>query len=192
MATVENIHDPEKPGLPTPGESPELARGLSLLEQARKRREERESHLFVDVPSWEGELVAEYRILNPDELDAIADNAARKIKSGERDSVFADLDLIAKANVALYMRDPDSGDRVPLEDELGKIGFGRAAQVLGLQEELNTVVKTIKYMMGERRDDGSGWQVNPTAITMHANRIARWMRDPSKGGMSLEEILGES
>lgn len=190
MATIEDTH--EDGGLPTPGESPQLARSLSLLEQARQRRSEREAHLFVDVPSWDGDLVAEYRILSPKELDIVAENAARKIRQGAKDTIHADLDVIAKANVALHMVDPESGDRVPLEDEHGVVGYDRAAHVLGMEEELNSVVKTIEYLMAERKDDGSGWQVNSTAISMHANRIARWLRDPSKGGKTLEEILGES
>jgi hypothetical protein len=178
---------------PTPGEAPTIARSQSLFEQAKRRREQRESHLFIDVPSWDGELVAEYKVLGSKELDIIAENAARKFKAGDKDTLHADLDVIAKANVALHMIDPESGDRVPLEDENGVVGFNRAAHVLGMVGELDSVTKTIKYLMGERKEDGSGWRENPTAITMHAQRIARWMRDPSKSGRNvLEEILGES
>ena len=199
MAT-DVTHNEGPGGLPEPGEASELARGKSLLEQARAKRSKRESHLFIDVPSWDGDLVAEYRVLGSKELEVIAENAGRRIRSGEHDPVHSELDLIAKANVGLYTIDPESGDRVSLEDEHGLVGYNRIAQMLGIDNDpeikpkVDSVVKAIKYLTGERKEDGEPgeWQENPTAITQHANRIGRWMRDPSKSGVNiLEEILGE-
>jgi hypothetical protein len=136
-------------------------------------------------------MVAEYRVLGGKEIDQIAEQAARRMKSGNGDSLQSDIDLIARANLGLYMIDPESGDRVPLEDEYGVVGYNRVAVKLGMERELDSNAKVIKYLTGERKEDGSGWQENQTAITMHANSIARWMRDPSKTNRSLEDILGE-
>lgn len=182
-------------GLPTPGESPELARSLSLLDRAKAKRAERETHLFLEVPSWDGDLVAEYRVLGSKELEVISDNVTRKIRAGEADQIRADLEVIAKSNVALHMVDPETGDRVTLEDEGGPIGYDRVALLFNMEDQLTSVFKTIQYLTGERKEDGAPgeWQENPTAISQHANRIARWMRDPSKSGIGvLEELLGES
>jgi hypothetical protein len=203
MAT--DVHNDEMEPVSTvpavPGESPAIARSKSLLDRAKAKRAERESHLFIDVPSWDGDLIAEYRVLGAKELDVMSENAARKIRAGESDQIHADLDLIAKAAVGLHMIDPESGDRVPLEDDNGKVGYDRAAHVLGVFDDptvspkVDSVYKTINFLFGEKKEGGQEgeWVENPTAVTMHAQRIARWMRDPSKSGLNvLEEILGES
>jgi hypothetical protein len=189
MAAIDDIRSEEE--MPEVGSSPGVARADSILDHAKKKRAERENHLFLDVPSWDGDMVAEYRVLSGKEIDQIAEQAARRMKSKTGDPLQSDLDLIARANLGLYMVDPESGDRVPLEDDYGVVGYSRVAAKLGMEEELDSNAKVIKYLTGERKEDGSGWQENQTAVTMHANSIARWMRDPSKNNRTLEEILGE-
>lgn len=169
----------------------ENARGLSLLQEAEKRRSEREHSLFLDVPTWNGELIAEYRVPDPDALRKIAEATIRRVRSSNgRDEPGAnDVALIAAANVGLYVKDPDSGDRVPIEDKIGHVGYDRIAAILG-KEELQSNSEVIRYLMSERNDDGTYTQ-NVLAISMHANSIQRWMRDTSRRGIDMEDILGE-
>lgn len=189
MAAIDDIARSEQP---EPGSAPEVARSESLLERAANKRKKRAKHLFLDVPSWDSDMVAEYRVLEQKELDGIAERQARRLRGGDNDSQQADLELIAMACVGLHMIDPESGDRLPIEDDFGHVGYNRIATKLDMEEELDSNAQVIRYLTGERSEDDSGWKTNPTAITMHANAIARWMRDPSKRGSSaLEALLGE-
>jgi hypothetical protein len=164
--------------------------GASLLQQADKRRLERERNLFLDVPSWDGDLVAEYRVVPKEELRLIAERAMRRAKNKESRAIENDMDLLATANVGLHARDPESGDRVPIEDGYGIVTYGRIAPILGKEEEIKSNSDAIRYLMAERNNDGT-WQENIVAIGIHAQSVSRWMRDPSKRGTSLEDMLGE-
>lgn len=168
------------------------ARGLSLLQDAEQRRAEREHSLFLDVPTWNGDLIAEYRVPSPDNLRKLAEAAIRRVRSnnGKNEPGANDVSLIAAANVGLYMKDPETEDRVPIEDEVGHVGYDRIATTLGKDGELQSQFDVIRYMMAERNDDGTYTQ-NVLAISMHANAIQRWMRDTSKRGVDLEDLLGE-
>ncbi|HEY7414424.1 MAG TPA: hypothetical protein VH593_04470, partial [Ktedonobacteraceae bacterium] len=87
-------------------------------------------------------------------------------------------------------KDPETGERVPIEDEYGHVGYNRIAAVLGKEDELQSNSDVVRYLMSERNDDGS-WTENIAAISIHANAISRWMRDPSKRGVDLDDLLGE-
>lgn len=183
MATVDEITNPDA--------AIESARGLSLLKDAQKRRSEREANLFMAVPSWSGDLVAEYRVLGDKELDKIADSANKTLTNGKMKTLPLDISLISAACVGLHMVDPESGDRVKIEDDNGHVGYNRIAIVLGREDVIKSNSDAIRYLMGERADNEDGWTDNPTAISSHAQTIARWMRDPTKRSSLMEELLGE-
>jgi hypothetical protein len=98
--------------------------------------------------------------------------------------------VIVAASVGLYMRDPDTRERVAIDDEYGHVGYDRIAKMLGKDDELRSNADAVRYLMSERDEDG-GWVENNMAISLHANAIGRWMRDPSKRGVDLDELLGE-
>jgi len=170
------------------------ARSQSLLAQAEERRAAREAHLFLEVPTWNGDLVAEYKVLGRQELIRMAERAARRFRNGANQNSETtssnDIDLIVAANVGLHMVDPESGERVPIEDEFGPVGYGRVAKVLDKEDVIKSNADAVRYLMSERTDDG-GIEENVMAIGIHANAISKWMRDPSKHGVDLEELLGE-
>jgi hypothetical protein len=178
-------------GIDTIGTSVNGARAQSLLERAEQKRQERESSLFLDIPSWDGDLIGEYQIVPQQELNKVAERVARRVRSGDRDSAKGDIDLIVMANVGLYVRDPESGDRVPIEDEAGIVGFDRIAMVLGKEELIKSNADAVRYLTAERNDKNGTWIDNVVAIGIHAQSISRWMRDPSKRTIDLEELLGE-
>jgi len=167
------------------------AQGLSLLKEAEKRRQEREHTLFLDVPSWDGDLIAEYRVLPKEDLLRLAETAIRRSRNGNRNEAGAnDISVIAASCVGLYVKDPETEERVPIEDELGHVGYNRIAHMLGKEDELRSNRDAIRYLMGERTKDG-GWTENIMAISIHASAIGKWMRDPSRSGVDLEDLLGE-
>jgi hypothetical protein len=165
--------------------------GLSLLKEAAKRRSDREHTLFLDVPSWDGDLVAEYRVVPPNELRKVAEVSMRRARNGGANEPAAnDVALIVSACVGLYMKNPETDERVPIEDEFGHVAYNRIATVLGKEDEIKSNADAVRYLMAER-DQNGGWVENVMAMSIHANTIGRWMRDPSKNQGSLEELLGE-
>jgi hypothetical protein len=181
---------PENKELEEIGTALQNAQGVSLLKKAEERRQEREHTLFLDVPSWDGDLIAEYRVVLTDDMKKIAEAALRRSRNGSGQPAANDISVIAAACVGLYIKDPETGERVPIEDEYGHVGYDRIANVLGKQDELKSNSDAIRYVMGERTKDG-GWVENITAISIHANTIGKWMRDPSKSNVDLEDLLGE-
>lgn len=168
------------------------AQSLSLLKQAQKKRQARERTLFLDVPSWDGDLICEYRVVPPDDLKRVAEKAIRRARSNNGSQAASnDIDLIIAASVGLYAKDPESGERVAVEDEFGHVGYDRIAKLLDKQDEISSNADAVRYLMGERDKDGSGWVENVVAISLHSSAISNWMKDPSKQVVDLEALLGE-
>jgi hypothetical protein len=166
------------------------ARGISILKQAARKRDERENTLFLDVPTWDGDLVCEYRVVDSTELGRVAEAAVRRMRqNGKVEPAANDIALIVAASVGLWAVDPDSGERVQIEDQFGHVGYDRIHNVLG-RDDIHSNADAVKYLMGDKNDDGT-WTVNVIAITMHAQKIQQWMRDPSKRSIGMEELLGE-
>jgi hypothetical protein len=168
------------------------APSLTILQDAVDRRAKREHNLFLDVPSWDGDLIAEYRVPDPEELKQLAERVMRRARNGDEiKSGTADIDLIVAAHVGLYVINPESGDRVAIEDEFGHVGYNRIAKVLGKEDEIKSNADAVRYLMAERGDKDGTWVENVVAMSMHANSIQRWMRDTSKRASRIEEVLGE-
>lgn len=167
------------------------AQSLSLLKEAERRRSEREHTLFLDVPSWDGDLVCEYRVVPPDDLKRVAEAAIRRSRNGGKsESAANDVAMIVAAAVGLYVKHPETGERVPVEDEFGHVSYDRIAGVLGKEDDIKSNAEAVRYLMAERDKEG-GWVENIMAMSIHANAIARWTKDTSKRSIDLEELLGE-
>jgi hypothetical protein len=173
------------------GTAVEATRSHALLQAAQKRREKRESHLFLDLPSWNGDMIGEYRLIPKDQFEKLAARVASKLRTNSSDTTAGDIELIVHSCVALYVRDPDSGDRVPIEDEFGVVDYGRIAGVLGVEDEIQNTTDAVRYMTAERDDEDGSWTENVEAISRHAQRISTWMRDPSKRTVDIQDILSE-
>lgn len=187
-----NPTDDHNDDLTRVGSSITTARGLSLLQEAEQRRAARPNHLFLDIPTWDGDLVAEYKVVMKSELKVMASRALRRSRQdGEADPAQNDLDLILSACVGLHAFDRETGERVPIEDEYGHVGYDRIMHTLGKADQVQSASEAVKYLMGDRTEDGA-WVENMVAISMHGDKIGRWMRDTSRSGASaLEELLGE-
>lgn len=174
------------------GAATENARGASLLKSAEQRRAQREKHLFLDIPSWDGDLIGEYALIEKENMVRIAERMARKMRQDGADATIGDIELIVQACVGLHARDPQTGDRVPIEDEFGIVKFDRIASVLGVEDQIKSNADAVRYLTAERSDDDDDdWTENVTAINRHAAQISRWMRDPSRRSVDLEALLSE-
>lgn len=180
--------------IPEAGAATSNARAMSLLQAAEQRREQREQNLFLDVPSWEGDLIAEYAIIPRHELKEMGERqlrAMRHARNGDEDRVRYDVELIVRACVGLHALDPSNGDRVPLEDGIGNVGYGRIGALMG-RDDVTDSTQAVLFLMGTRNHDTNTWEENTMAVTTHARAISKWMSDPSKRTFDLEELLGES
>lgn len=166
---------------------------LSLLKDAQQRRQARERTLFLDVPSWDGDLVCEYRVVPPEGLKKLAQKAMRQSRNGEAEPAANDVMMIIAAAVGFYVKHPESGERVAVEDEFGHVSYDRIAKLLGKEAEIKSNSQAVRYLMADRGEDGEDgeWVENIMAMSLHANAIGKWMKDPSKHGVDLDDILGE-
>ena len=169
------------------------ARGVSLLKSAEQRRAQRERSLFLDIPSWDGALIGEYRLIDPDDLKRMQERQIRRARSsgGQIDTVANDIELIVLSCVGLYARDPENGDRVAIEDDAGIVNFGRIAPILGKEDIIRSNADAVRYLTAEGRQDDGTYIQNDIAISIHASSISRWMRDPSRRSLDIDALLGE-
>jgi hypothetical protein len=156
----------------------EEAKGISLLRQAEERREQESDTLFLDVPSWSGDLIAEYKVLDRPRLEAMVRKVQQLARDGNQSNArtVADIGLLLESNVGLYAYDPDGGDteesrRAPITDEHGTVTYDRIGKILG--QDFRSSRESVLYLMKN----------NAIAISTHALAVARWMRDPSKDPM---------
>lgn len=160
----------------------EEAKGISLLRHAEQRRAESKDALFLDVPSWNGDLIAEYRVVDRTRLETMVRKIQQEAKGNNNTArTQADIDLILEANVGLYAYDAEGGPeeadrRAPIEDDLGLVPYTRVSMVLGKNGMINSARAAVLYLFKD----------NAVAISAHALTIARWMRDPSKDPLAEE------
>lgn len=143
--------------------APQPAPG-SLLARIRERRDAlaQDERLDLPIPSWGGDLVATYRVMERRQVEKLAGRA--KSKAGASD---ADTDFLIRACAGVQYRD-ESGDLVPLVDDGGPVRFdSRLAALLGV--EADTARDLVRYLF---RD-------NAIAIGTHTARVVEWMTDTS-------------
>src|SRR3954468_24834280 len=131
----------------------ETSRAANLLQKAQERRQKRETHLYLDVPTWDGDLVAEYRILDPDEMRMLADQTAARLRQGDAEPGSNDMDLLNAMCVGLHVFDREETKLEPIIDDFGIVNFTRIDKFLGKQHILKTAFDAIKYLMSERDPD---------------------------------------
>jgi len=181
----------------SPTTAAEEAKGISLLRAAAERREKRVHNLFLDVPSWDGDLIAEYAVAGRPKLEAMARKIMAESKGGANEAnlrTAADIDFIVEACVGLHALDPEGATeeerRVPIEDDLGKVPYNRFGDILvriagegrTVSHVPRTARETVLKMFAKDNEDPS------VPISAHAMVIARWMRDPSKAPMSQDLV----
>lgn len=157
----------------------EEAKGVSLLKQAEGNRQKRTHSLFLDIPSWNGDLIAEYRTVARPALEGMIRKIQQEMKNNNDSNArtAADIDLILATNVGIYAYNPEGGpepedQREAITDGAGTVTYGRIGPILG--KELPSARRAVMYLFAKDGEDSG------VAISAHALTIARWMQDPSK------------
>lgn len=167
----------------------EEALGESLLRKAQKARHERDDVLYLDIPSWDGDIVGAYRVLDRTTMERLIRKITKESKNGNSSANLrtkADIDLIVRACVGLYARNPDSDAEEGSHDDLVQLKVGDEPATYGSINELlksDQIRDTNSAVMYLFAKDGGDAGV---AISAHALTIARYMQDPSKDPTDLE------
>lgn len=136
----------------------------SLLDRVRARRDERlaDEHLDLPVPTWDGDLVARYRVVQGEVWERIT----KRLQSGKSDP-NTDADFLVAACSSVLLRDED-GRLQPIEHEGREVGFDKGlASVLGL--EVERAREVVAFLVGD----------NPVALGLLSAKVVGWMQDTS-------------
>jgi hypothetical protein len=165
------------PGVSQPGQAGDAAPG-SLLAELRKTAAQKRAAATVTVDlsgRWKGKLRARYRTVGLDELERWQDATQLSGSSNLSQS----LEILSRACDAIEAYDPETGEWLVLEDDLGPVTFDdRLARLLGWPrpdgEEFTFPVRTVYETMF----DGNGM-----ALGVHVGLVADFM------GLTEEEIV---
>lgn len=146
-------------------------RGRSLLDRIKSRRSETDDTLRLPVPSWNGELIAEYKVLDRTDIENMV-KRIRARQSGQAgvkakpDSVGADCDFLIKACGGIIAHDNETD-----EEEVLTNGFNsELTALLGNPDGVETARDLVLYLLKN----------NTVALASHSMKVARWMEDTSK------------
>jgi hypothetical protein len=133
----------------------------SILARIKADRDARSTseHVDLPIPTWNGDLVARYVVIERRAVEKLADPKL---------AGTADLDFLIRACHGVFMRD-DNGDMIALADDAGPVRFdARLAMLLGI--EATTGRDVVQYL----------FRANALAIGAHAAKVADWMQDTSQ------------
>lgn len=133
----------------------------SLLERLISQREETEETLELEIPSWDGAMIATYSVIPRAELNKLLKKSKKIIKANEA-AVEPDLDLLARACVKIEAYDAESDTRALVSN-----GYGEdLAERLGNPEGTGTARLNVLYM----------FRKNGIAVGAQSLQVSRWMQ----------------
>lgn len=157
-----------------------------ILAKTAAKREERvaDLHLDLPVPTWDGDLIARFGILDRDDPDLDKLNGAKR-------TTQVDIQVLIKSVDSLWLRDPermfpegirmkDNEDFVRLDDEKTglPVKFDQTlATMLGVN--LDTAVNVVLYV----------FKNNGIAIGGFVSRLQIWMQNTD--AKVSQDLLGE-
>lgn len=137
----------------------------SRLQQLKERRERLlDATLMVEVPSWQGDLLGEFRVLGESERAKIE---RRQQQRGNDKPHLLFVDLIATACVRLHLRN-EEGTPEPLRHAGQDVRFDDTLAALMGWDDCRTEADIVMHCFGH----------NTVALRAMSERIAGWMQDP--------------
>lgn len=155
-----------------PDEIPQVERdyagnGLdSQLERIKARRAERlaDETVLLPIPTWQGDLVARYGVIESKELRKLM----RRIEKSEG-ALGDNADLLVKACRGIQLRDENDDLQEIVGPDGGPVTFDATlAEKLGI--DAGSQVEVVLHVIGR----------NPLAVGAHASTVIKWMQDTSK------------
>lgn len=164
MAAHDDASESDEAAMAGPSPSDE---GVSIVEQLRARRAERlaDEHLDLPIPTWEGQLVARYRVVRGEEVRKLLQRAS----TGRADQT-ADASFLVTACEQVFAMD-DEGRMVVLRRPDGMpMRYEPALGELVAGERFERAVALVYHLFAD----------NDLAISSHALKLAQWMQDTSR------------
>lgn len=150
------------------------AGGGSVLDRVKKRRTNKAAEVWLDIPSWGGEMKAQYQVLDRDEVEKMIRRVQARQRQGDqrKSDSTPDLDFLIKACIGVKAFDMET-------EEEQILATGYSMELVPLldprdEDENPIVVKDqrglVAYLM----------KYNGIALAAHAQKVARWMQDTGK------------
>ena len=137
----------------------------SLLDQIKANRDERgEDYLTLDIPTWEGDLRARYRVVDRAEVDKMIRRIRTRANGAPQSGSEADIDFLINACVEVIAYDRENDMEVHVSN-----GYD-AELARTLEQDPDNIRALVGYM----------FKFNGIALAAHGQKIARWMQDTSK------------
>lgn len=165
----------EVPGV-EPGSSGPEELSQSALDRIVRRRQERSDILEIDIPSWDGDLIACYQVLGRQDLERMIRTirARARDQKGTATGGDADLDFLIKACVEVKGYDQESDQKFHISDGYDMDLAGKITLYDEFENEIEVKNprQLVACMLGKK--DSS------IALAAHSVKVARWMQDTSK------------
>lgn len=146
----------------------------SVLDRIKKRRDEAEEFLTVDIPSWDGDLKAKYKVLPRAEVEKMIRRVRARQNGAPQTGIEAEADFLIESCVGIigYDAETDETFRVgngydmdlarDLDPRYPK-GHPQEGEPVRISDERELVVYMLKW--------------NGIALAAHAQTVAKWMQD---------------
>lgn len=149
----------------------------SVLDQIKKRRDEAEDYLTIDIPSWDGDLKAKYKVLDRDYVEKMIRRVRARANGAATSGEEAEADFLIEACVEIlgYSVETDEtfhiadGYTMALKDALSPVypkDHPNEGEPIPIRNERELIVYMLKW--------------NGIALATHAQTIARWMQSLKK------------
>jgi hypothetical protein len=146
----------------------------SVLDRIKKRRDETEDFLVIDIPSWDGDLKAKYKVLDRDYVEKMIRRIRARTNGAAASGIEAEADFLIDACVEIIGYDAE-------EDKQFHVGNGYD---LELATALNPTYPASHPMAGEPVNISHPRELvvymlkwNGLALAAHAQSVARWMQN---------------
>lgn len=137
----------------------------SLLDRIKAARDERPDELEIDIPSWDGDLQAKYRVVHRAEVEKMVRRIRSRTHGNGQTGSTADVDFLINACIGVQAYDADTDTTQHLTN-----GYTmELAEMLG-KTEITNPRQLVAYL----------FKGNTIAIGAHAIKVARWMQDTTK------------
>jgi hypothetical protein len=152
----------------------------SILDRATKRRDEQEDYQIFDIPTWEGDLKAKYKIVDRGELEKMVQRIRKRSRgssNGSNSGVEADADFLIKACIGIIAYDADADFEVTISPgytmelaSMFKPVWPKGHPLEGETFAIKTTRELVIYL----------FKWNGIALATHGAKVARWMQDPTR------------
>lgn len=156
------------PGVSQPGQAGDAAPGSLLASlRATAARKRGTATKTIDLPGrWAGKVRARYGVVSLDDLEQFADPA----KLANASDMNTSLEILARACQAIEGHDPETGEWMVLEDDLGPVTFDdRLARLLSWPRPDGEFTFSVRVVY-ETMFDGNG-----IALGQHIGEVSEFM-----------------